>query len=280
MLLISRLVSAENSTKEKEQKILELETSLIDANTEVSKLNEEKRVMEEEAKTKDEQNELLVGVKNKMEENIARFNSIIQKMYKERTAMKNIIEKQKNTIELSKNPTINQGDVGEANTEMAAKLENKTKELNQANADKRRLAKDLAAAQSKNKDEHLEGEDDKVSKLTNILKNKNVETKKANDEVKRLTAANKEIQEKLNIVNNTKVVLEAKTTRLEKQVEDLIETCGQTKEDVGKKVSFDTTRRQENTQIKCMNNDKGRCRYGSNCHYEHSEVVCKSVSKA
>ena len=42
MLLISRLASAENSTKEKEQKILELVTSLIYANTEVSKLNEDK----------------------------------------------------------------------------------------------------------------------------------------------------------------------------------------------------------------------------------------------
>ena len=61
MLLKSKLKSAEESMKEKEQKTLEMETNMIDANTELAKLKEELQL-------KNEQNELLVGEKNKLEE--------------------------------------------------------------------------------------------------------------------------------------------------------------------------------------------------------------------
>ena len=102
MLLKSRISSHENTAKEMEQKIVDIETNLIDANTEVSKLNDEKRATEEENRVKDEQNEILVGEKNKLEENVSRFDAIMQKMFKERTAMKKIIDNQKNTIEQMK----------------------------------------------------------------------------------------------------------------------------------------------------------------------------------
>ena len=76
MLLKSKLKSAEESMKEKEQKTLEMETNMIDANTELAKLKEELQL-------KNEQNELLVGEKNKLEENVTKCNDMIQKMFKE-----------------------------------------------------------------------------------------------------------------------------------------------------------------------------------------------------
>jgi hypothetical protein len=102
VLLKSKLKSVEDALKEKENRILELETNLIDSNTEISKLKEEKETLEDAAKIKDEENDLLVGKKNSLEENVVRFNGIMKKMYTERTVMKSIIDKQKNTSEIAK----------------------------------------------------------------------------------------------------------------------------------------------------------------------------------
>ena len=86
--------------RKKKKKALEIETNLIDANTEIAKLNDEKETLEEDIKLKDEQNDLLVGEQNKLEESVARNSNILQQMFQERTNMKNIINKQKTTIEL------------------------------------------------------------------------------------------------------------------------------------------------------------------------------------
>ena len=274
VLLKSKLKSVEDTLKEKENRILELETNLIDSNTEISKLKEEKETLEDAAKIKDEENDLLVGKKNSLEENVVRFNGIMKKMYSERTVMKSIIDKQKNTSEIAK-------DHSDDPDGLAAKLSAKMKELEQANSDKRRLAKDLATAQSKgNGDEERDADVDKCTKLTNLLKNKNLEAKKANDEAKKLTKTNKVLQDNLKKANNNIVSLEAKATRLEKQVEDLIDTFGQAPSEVanGKKVSF-VNKETAKSSKKCSFNDKGRCREGPDCHYQHSNVVCKSFSK-
>ena len=116
VLLKSKLKSSEALVKEKEQKTLEVETSLIDANTEMEKLKDVSNKFEEEIKLKNEQNELLIGEQNKLEENLARNNGILQKMFQERTAMNNVIEKQKTTIELIKqgsNSEVTEGGDGE-----------------------------------------------------------------------------------------------------------------------------------------------------------------------
>jgi hypothetical protein len=166
VLLKSKLKSVETALKEKEQKILELETSLIDSNAEISKLKEEKEELEDSAKIKDEENEILVGTKNSLEENVARFDGIIKKMYTERTVMKTIIEKQKNTIGIV-------NDQSDDPAGLAVKLSDKMKELEQANKDKRRLAKELAEAQNNVKDIV---DTEKCSKLTTLLKNQKKET--------------------------------------------------------------------------------------------------------
>ena len=167
---------------------------------------------------------------------------------------------------------------------MKAKLAEKCKELDQANKDKKRLAKDLAEAQAKDKDV-VNDDTDKCSKLTGLLKTQKADTKKATDEVKKVNIANKELQTKLNKANNENASLVAKTTRLEKQVDDLIETCGQKLTDVNRRVSFENQKSIEKTvdksqsQVKCFHNDKGRCRNGDECGFAHSNVVCKSFSK-
>ena len=263
--------------------MLELETNLIDARTEISKLKDEKITIEDEMKTKDDQNTLLITEKNMIEENVVRLNGIIQKMYQERTKMKSIIDTKKTTIELTNDSS---KDVDTPSSELAAKLAKKIKELEEANTDKRRLAKDLAAVQNK-QHEAPEADMDKCSKLTNLLKNKNVETEKANKEVKRITTANKQLQESLNKTNNKLATIEAKNVRLEKQVDDLIDTCGKAtaagasnqEEDHVRKIPSEKPRVEERYQGKCYHNDKGRCRNGSNCQFQHSSVVCRSFSK-
>ena len=89
--------------------------------------------------------------------------------------MKDIIEKQKTTIELIKESVSNDTN----DNELKAKLKEKIKELDQANKDKKRLAKDLANAQSKDKDESGDNSD-KCSKLTNLLRNEKTASKKEN----------------------------------------------------------------------------------------------------
>ena len=61
--------------------------------------------------------------------------------------------------------------------------------------------------------------------------------------MKKTAKANKELQENLNIANNNVATLESRSKWLEKQVEDLIETCGQSQQYEGpkKKVSFEPT---------------------------------------
>ena len=150
--------------------------------------------------------------------------------------MKEFIEKQKTTIELTKQNAGFEA-LDNVDEELKAKFLEKHKQLEQANKDKRRLAKDLAEAQNKD-NVTVAGDSEKCTKLTNILKNQKAETKKASDDTKRLTTANKELQERLNKANNSNTVLVTKNTRLEKQVEDLIETCGEKAKNDVKKVSF------------------------------------------
>ena len=60
----------------------------------------------------------------------------------------------------------------------------------------------------------------------------------------------------------------------------MIDTFGQAPSEVanGKKVSF-VNKETAKSSKKCSFNDKGRCREGPDCHYQHSNVVCKSFSK-
>jgi hypothetical protein len=119
--------------------------------------------------------------------------------------------------------------------------------------------------------------DAKCSKLTNLLKNKTNEAKKANDKVKKVTTANKELREKLKAANNTKAALESKT-KPEKQVEDLLETCGHSP---AKKVSFERTIATATSETKCIFNDKVRCNKGqfskTGFCANFDQCVCRSL---
>ena len=227
----------------------------------MEKLKEVNNKLEEENKLKNEQNELLIGEVNKLEENLARNNGILRKMFQERTAMNNVIEKQKTTIELIKqdsNSDVTEGGDGEIKAKIVAKI----KELDQANKDKRRVANNLSEAQAKNNDNSTY-DTEKCSKLTNLLKNQKGDTKNAADEVKKLTIAKKELQEKLNKVNNENTVLVTKTTRLEKQVDDLIETCGHKPDEMNRRVAFEENVVKPNEPV----NEKSQTKF------YHNDVV-------
>ena len=66
-------MEAQDQVKEKDQKLLELETNVIDAITEVAKLKDEKKAVEEEIKVKNEWNDGLIDEKNKLEDNLAKL---------------------------------------------------------------------------------------------------------------------------------------------------------------------------------------------------------------
>ena len=90
--------------------------------------------------------------------------------------------------------------------------------------------------------------------------------------------------------------LEVTNTRLESQVDNLIESLGKLKnerinsrptekETVGEEVpAFVPTGRRSDDQgyskeIKCKHNDRATCHRGENCFFLHSQVVCKMFSK-
>ena len=117
-------MEAQDQVKEKDQKLLELETNVIDANTEVAKLKDEKKAVEEEFKVKSELNDGLIDEKNELEENLAKVNATMQKMFKERSVMKDIIDK-------LEHPNSQDDDLvsNETESDLGKKLSEKTKEL-------------------------------------------------------------------------------------------------------------------------------------------------------
>ena len=99
-----------------------METNMIDVNTEVAKLHEEKKSMEEDMKLKNDLNDLLIEEKNKLEEKVVSNLATMQKMFKERNVMKEMIDKQKNDLKNAGNIVPNTSDENDLAKKLAEKI--------------------------------------------------------------------------------------------------------------------------------------------------------------
>ena len=78
----------------------------------------------------------------------------------------------------------------------------------------------------------------------------------------------------MNELSSKVTALEVKNTRLETQVENLIETLGKGENKAAPKESVDN-----NKSVKCRHNDKAICMRSETCQYIHSKFVCSIFSR-
>ena len=206
--------------------------------------------------------------------------------------MKEVIDKQTKTIDLLQSkslvlPTPENKTTSEAVKKLNENMKNKTAEVNDIKAKNRKLAEELSEAQNKlNDDTRTNDEPDKCVKLTKVISTKSKEITELKVENKNLTEKNNTLTNKLNEVSSKVTALEVKNTRLENQVENLIEAIG--KKDTRRKPSEDINAPQKSPSteaapvqksVKCKHNDKAICLRKESCQYIHYKLVCGEFSK-
>ena len=285
VILKSKIKELEEKLNIAEVKASDADEKAMEASFEVSELSEEVRKLKEEAKTKDEANEIIIAEKSSMEEEVLKqtktvkkYSEIMHIMYQERNSNRKEIEKLKTTNELHQ---LGNPNPGEATTKITEKLKEKTNQLNIANENLKRLARDLANAENKVNDTgNPTVADDKYTKLTALLKTKSNEIRELKKENDKVSGNLKVVQEKLNASTNKIAQLDADKIRLEGQCDNLIEACGRVNANESVTSAVDAKISDEKPKVnKCIHNDKGRCRNGSSCTYKHSLIVCKEYSK-
>ena len=290
VLLKSKLKSAKENIKTKDSKISECEEQMELMTTEISNQTKTADDLVVKMRLKNEEASLLIAEKNsldelrmKAEEKTVRFMKTVEKLYQEKNILKKELDKKKNTIDLMNKGTSPATDTDDSVKDIKDKLKEKTKKLEEANNEKKRLARDLAKAEDKLKDVPTsDNENGRVEKLANLLKVKKRECKTNQDELKKVNLTLSKLQEKLNTSTNKTTTLEAKNIRLEKQCDDLLEALEkeETVETVSEKKSVKNKPVHEREDTKCKKHDKGKCFHGSKCNYSHtSNIVCKSFSK-
>ena len=139
-------------------------------------------------------------------------------------------------------------------------------------------------AESQNKSNKTSGNDDsRVSKLSKAVNTKTKENKELADENIKLKKSNEELLKKFTDVSGKVSILETANTRLENQVDNLIEAVGKKNKDDPKtkvgagreKTNNESEKKQpsgrkseDNEQsktIKCRHNDKSSCNRGNTC---------------
>lgn len=285
VLLNAKLKSVEEIVSVKDRKLVEYEEQIETMQTDFTNLTKTVEELEQKNTLKNEEATILLAEKNSLdelrmnaEEKSLRFMKTVEKLYKENNTLKKELQQKKTTIELLNNGTPPTDDTVK---NLKDKLVEKTKKLDEANNDKKQLAKELAKAEDKLKaGPSSENENGRVEKLTNLLKVKKQETKTNQEEIKKIKLNLTDLQEKLNTSTNKNATLEAQNTRLEKQCDSLLEALEkeETIEIVSEKKSMKP--KPENENAKCRKHDKGRCFFGPKCSFSHtSNNVCKTYSK-
>ena len=201
--------------------------------------------------------------------------------------MKQIIDKQKTTIDFLQNksqPT--NSTAAETIKKLNDNLKTKTKDLVEAKTKNKELAEELAELQNKvNGKDDKSADTDKCVKLTKVVSNKSKEITELKNENKALKEKSEEYLKKMNDASSKATAFEIKNTRLENQVENLIEAVG--KRDANKECTESVEPQSRNvpesqvmqTTVKCRHNDKAICNRKETCQYTHSKLVCSSYSK-
>ena len=206
--------------------------------------------------------------------------------------MKDIIEKQKTTIDClkSKSPSKAAETDNNAASEAIKKLNesNKAKTIEGTDLKKKnkKLADELSELQNKLMGNDGKGDDsDKCVKLTKAVSNKSKEVSELKAENKTLKEKNVELIKQLNDASSKVTASDIKNTRLETQIENLIEALGKgsSKPEVPLE-SNEGSRREYQEEpvkknIKCKHNDKAICLRKESCQYTHNKLVCSKYSK-
>ena len=170
-------------------KVDELEINVLNSQIEVSALTEEVQQLKDEDRLKDQQNAILLGEKNsldvkicELDNRVSKINGAIHRIFNEKESMKQIIEKQKTTIDFlqNKSPGSNtpptNGNAAETIKKLNDNLKVKTKDLVDERKKNKELVEELSELQNK-----LNGKDDnstdteKCVKLTKVVSNKSKE---------------------------------------------------------------------------------------------------------
>ena len=133
-------------------------------------------------------------------------------------------------------------------------------------------------------------ESDKIVKLTKVVGTKSKEITDLKTENNSLKDLNQEKTKKKNEISSRETALEVKNTRLETQIENLIEAIGKSSNNVRHNRSEtedsseanekeETTAFERRASVKCRHNDKAICLRKEDCQYLHHKLVCFNFSK-
>ena len=129
---------------------------------------------------------------------------------------------------------------------------------------------------------------EKCVKLTKAVSNKSKEVTELKNENKSLKEKNIDLNKQVNDIFSKATAVEIKNTRLETQVENLIEALGknctkvrlpETSESSKESIDEDLETNSTKKSIKCKHNDKAICLRKESCLYMHNKFVCGSYSK-
>ena len=294
----TKIESLEKVIEEKNEMLRRMEEDLLSSQLEVSSQEEELGQVKSENAIKDETNKILIAEKNGLEaekvqvemEN-TKLTTIMHKIYNQKNVMKKTIE------QLRQNP---KEDQNEGSTNSKNVIKEKDKRIADLIKRNKELIEELAECQ--NKSNKHSGNDDRISKMSKVVSNKNKENNELLEENKRVKKSNEELLKRLKDVSEKVSSLEVAKTRLESQVDHLIEAVGKkvvNNENVRTNAAVDERERTANVSeaeiihpsgrkveeqgkpkaIKCRHNDKGSCNRGENCFFFHSKSLCRIYSK-
>ena len=152
----------------------------------------------------------------------------------------------------------------------------------------KKLADELSELQNKVIGNDGKGDDsEKCVKLTKAINIKSKEVSELKAENNTLTDKNVEIIKQMNDAASKATASDIKNTRLETQVENLIEALGKNSNKADHSGTSESNEglRNENQDVtakknsKCKHNDKAICLRKESCQYIHSKLVCSKYSK-
>ena len=269
--------------KKKDETLMEKEERILEKDIEITTLKDEIESINKTVETKSEEMDVLIASVNSLEEEksvmkvklmkesktVEKQNITMKKIFKEKECL------QKENLSITK--ATKEGDDDEKSDSMLKKkLSEKQKEITMLKERNKKLADDLAEEQANENPNNLI--------LTNLLKTRTVEMRKIEKEKENLKKNLSETDSKLKEANDKVTKTEIKNTRLENEVNNMIEILGKKDSSVGNKPPSET--REKEAQLyrpdgnpkRCSFNNKTICK-NDTCSFVHSNFVCTTYSQ-
>ena len=168
-----------------------------------------------------------------MNSRVTKINGAIHQIFNEKEVLKATIEKQNSTIDIIQNKSpiknvLTNSAASDAIKKLNDNLKIKSKELVDARNRNKKLADEIAELQNE-KNGDKTSDVDKCVKLTKVVSTKSKEIAELKNENKVMKEKSEEYLKKMNEASDKATALEVKNTRLENQVENLIEAVSKTK---------------------------------------------------